>query len=132
MIKVKVFKEVNYPVSSPKIKRILRDFLGEKGIVSDTEVSVALVGRARMVELSKKYLKEKGVLHNVLSFPAKEAKGEFVYPENGAIDLGEIVICYPKACEEAKEERMLIEEKVIELVKHGAMHLMGIHHDVLS
>ena len=128
MIKVKVFKQSAYPISSPKIKSVLRDFLKEKGIVSDAEVSVALVGESRMLDLARKYLKEKGILHNVLSFPAKEVRGEFKYPMDETIQLGEIVVCYPKACLEAGEEVVLVEGKVIELIKHGALHLLGIHH----
>jgi rRNA maturation RNase YbeY len=128
MIKVKVFKQSAYPISSPKIKSALREFLKEKGIVSDAEVSVALVGEVKMFDLAQKYLKEKGILHNVLSFPAKEVRGEFKYPVDKTIQLGEIVVCYPKACQEAGEEGVLIEERVIELIKHGALHLLGIHH----
>ena len=127
MIKVKVFKEKPYPVSSPKIKKSLKTFLEKEGIVSETVVSVALVEEEKILKLAKDYLKEKGVVHNVLSFPTKEVRGEFIDPL-GKINLGEIVVCYPKACSEAKYEGTLIEDKVIELTLHGALHLMGIHH----
>ena len=30
---------------------------------------------------------------------------------------------------EAKEDGMSVERKVIELVNHGALHLLGIHHE---
>ena len=30
---------------------------------------------------------------------------------------------------EAKKENKLIEEKALELIEHGAMHLLGIHHE---
>lgn len=126
MIKIYVKKQSNYPVSTPELKKHLRDFLKDKGIVSDTQVSVALVGERQMLDLAKKYLEDNRV-HNVLSFPADEVKGKFVYPPDGVIRLGEIVICYPRAFEEAKKEGKGIDEKVVELVEHGAMHLMGIH-----
>lgn len=129
MIKVRVFKQSAYPVSSPKIKRILRSFLRKNGIVSDVEVSVALVGEKKMYSLAEKYLKEKRVLHNVLSFPAKENIGEFKYPLSKVVDLGEIVVCFPKARSEAGLEGKLTEEKVVELIEHGALHLLGIHHE---
>lgn len=121
MIKVDVVKQANYPVSSPRIKKRLRQFLGKKGIVSDSEVSVALVGVAQMRKIDRK-------IHNVLSFTPDEAKKEFVYPPGGVIHLGEIIVCFPKAVEEAKQEGKLIEEKVCELIEHGALHLLGIHH----
>jgi ssRNA-specific RNase YbeY (16S rRNA maturation enzyme) len=63
-----------------------------------------------------------------LSFVTGEIKGEFVYPPNGVIQLGDIVVCYPLAVAEAIEENVLVDERVYELIEHGAMHLMGIHH----
>ena len=128
MIKVNVKKQSNYPMSSTKIRKNLKNFLASNGIVSDAEVSVALVGEKKMLEVGNKYLKDKS-LHNVLSFTADEVVPKFVYPPDGVIHLGEIIVCYPKAFEEAKKENKLIEDKIMELVEHGALHLMGIHHD---
>jgi ssRNA-specific RNase YbeY (16S rRNA maturation enzyme) len=64
----------------------------------------------------------------VLSFVTGEAKGSFLYPPGGKIQLGEIVICYPLAVKEAVAENVLIDERIYELAEHGALHLMGIHH----
>lgn len=129
MIKVYVTKQSNFPISTPKIKKELAGFLSEKGIVSDCEVSVALVDEDRMRNVSKKYLaKTENALHNVLSFPSSESFEKFLYADN-LIHLGEIVVCFPLCVREASEEGKLIEEKVLELVKHGALHLLGQHHD---
>lgn len=128
MIKIYVKKQSNYPVSSVKIKRTLRTLLEKSGIVSDCVVSVALVGEKKMRELGKKYLKD-DELHSVLSFPFEESKEKFVYPAGAKIHLGEIIVCYPVAVQEAKKEEKLIDDKIYELVEHGAMHLMGIHHE---
>ncbi len=127
MIKVNVSKQSNFPVKSSLIKKRLRDFLTKEGIVSDCVVSVAIVGESKMLEIGKKHLNDK-VLHNVLSFTESELKGNFVYPPDGKIYLGEIIICYPKVLEEAKEEGILIDKKAGELVEHGALHLLGKHH----
>lgn len=128
MVKVDVIKQTNYPVSTAKIKKKLADFFVKKGIVSEAEVSVAIVGEKRMLDIGKEYLGDKS-LHNVLSFTPDEASERFVYPPDGRLHLGEIVICYPLVVAEAKKEGRLIEEKALELVEHGAMHLLGIHHD---
>jgi len=128
MIKVYVTKQSNYPIGATKIKTSLRKFLEENGIVSDTVVYVNLVGEKAMKTLSRKYLEEEDKLHNVLSFPESETKKKFVYPED-SIRLGEIVLCYPVVVDEAKRDDMLIDDKVRELVEHGAMHLLGHHHD---
>lgn len=127
MIRVDIVKQSNYPVRSTNIKKALRELLIKQGIVSDAEVSVAIVGEKKMLDVGRKYLKDK-VLHNVLSFTPDEAIEKFIYPDDKLVHLGEIVVCYPKAVEEAKREDKLIEEKVRELVEHGAMHLLGFHH----
>lgn len=109
------------------MKKKLSDFFTKHGIVSPAEVSVAIVGEKKMLETGKKFLKD-NKLHNVLSFVTGEIKGEFVYPPDGVIHLGEIIVCYPMAVKESIEENVLIDERVYELIEHGAMHLMGIHH----
>lgn len=129
MIKIYVKKSSNYPVNTPKVKRVLRNFLEKEGIVSDADVSVAIVGEKLMLNLARKYLKEKGVLHNVLSFPFVEVDKNFKLPVDNTIHLGEIVICYPKVIDESQREGKLIDEKVQELLEHGALHLLGKHHE---
>ena len=128
MIKIYVKKSSNYPVSVKEIKRNLSTLLEQRGIVSDAEVSVALVGEKTMLNLTKKYLKDNR-MHSVLSFPSSETKKKFVFPADGVIRLGEIVVCYPRAVEEANKEGELIEKKIQSLIEHGALHLIGIHHE---
>ncbi len=128
MIKVYVNKQSNYPVSAPLLKKTMSRFFSDHGITSDADVSVSLVSEKKMHDLSRRYLKD-NKLHNVLSFPSGEGTRDFVYPPDNILHLGEIIVCYPKAFEEAKEEGKRLEEKVIELVEHGGMHLLGIHHE---
>lgn len=128
MIKVSITKQGNYPVNTSTVKKKLADFFAKNGIVSEAEVSIAIMGEKKMMELGNKYLKDKK-LHNVLSFTQDEIKGGFVFPPDGIIRLGEIAICFPQAVREAKEENCLIDERVYELIEHGANHLLGIHHE---
>jgi len=134
MIKVYVKKQSKYPVGASRLKSGLKSFLKSKGIVSDSVVNVSLVGEKTMRSISRKFLKDK-ILHNVLSFTESELKSlpsvgrvKFAYPPDGFNRLGEIVVCYPKTVKEASAEGILVEEKVFQLVKHGAKHLLGIHH----
>ena len=129
MIHVYVFKQSNFAVNTPKIKDALQKLFTIEGIVSNADVSVSIVGVPKMLSLAKKYLKENNVLHNVLSFPFSETKGDFIEPPDNIIHLGEIVLCYQKVVEEAQKEGKLIDDKVKELAEHGAMHLLGKHHE---
>lgn len=128
MVRVLVTKQSNYPVKVAAIKRKLADFLVKNGIVSDAEVSIAIVGEKKMLEVGDKYLKDKK-LHNVLSFTPADSRGHFIEPPDGILHLGEIIVCYPLAVKESQEENVLIADRVYELVEHGALHLLGIHHE---
>jgi probable rRNA maturation factor len=129
MIKVYVKKQSNYPFDTPKLKKKLKSFLKKEGIVSDSVVNIAVVGETKMKDISRKYLNERNEVHNVLSFVEEELTEEFVYPPtNDYLRLGEIILCYPKVFEEAKKEGKRIDDKVYELVEHGAQHLLGRHH----
>lgn len=129
MIKIYIKKQSNYPIRAATVKRQLRVFLEKEGLVSDFSVSISFVGEEVMKDISRKHLGEEDSIHSVLSFTESETRGEFKYPKDLLTPLGEIVVCYPEAAREANDEGKLIDEKVIELVKHGAEHLLGKHHD---
>ncbi len=127
MISISVKKQSGYKVNTKKIKKALTTSLEQSGVVSKAKVSIALVEEKEMLDLSRNYLKDNS-LHNVLSFPYSETKKKFIFPPDKTKHLGEIVVCYPIAEKEAKMENKSVEEKIIELIEHGAQHLLGIHH----
>jgi len=128
MIKVFVYKQSNYPVAVVKVKKALSDFFKNEGIVSDAFVSLAFVGEKKMFSVGKKYYPKDTNLHSVFSF-VEDISGNFINPKGLGINLGEIIICYPKALKEAIFENKLVDDKVIELVLHAGEHLMGRHHE---
>ena len=103
--------------------------IGSSG-VAEAEVSVSVVGKRKMLELSKRYLKDEK-LHDVLSFPFEDPGqgAPFVVPPDGILRLGEIVVCYPAAVAEAEQQNILVNESVLFLVRHGCEHLLGRHHE---
>lgn len=132
MIKVSIYKQGSYPISSGIIKKKLTEVLKKGGLVSDFSVSIAFVGEKKMEELVDKYYNddpEKEYIHPILTFATSEIKEQFVSGEPDITDLGEIVISYPEAVETAKESGKLIDEVVLSLIEHGALHLLGIHHN---
>lgn len=131
MISISIYKQSNFPVSSTKIKKTIKDTLRENGLVSDFEVSVAIVGEQKMNELVDEYYKddpEGQYEHPILTFPTNEIKGTFVNPPGIPLDLGEIIISYPQAAVESNENGKLVDEVICDLAAHGALHLAGIHH----
>lgn len=129
MIKVYIKKRGNFPISTLKLKKAISEFFISQGIVSDADVNVLIVGKKQMDSLGKKFLSKNESLHNVLSFVTNEAKKPFIEAPDKIIHLGDIAVCYPVAVKEAASEGVLTEKKVIELMIHGAYHLLGKHHE---
>lgn len=128
MITVNVTKQGNFAVSAKKIKNTIQKVLTLNGIVSDAEVDIAIVGREKMDELNEKYYKDEIYEHPIFTFP-ELLPDQFVFPPDGKLYLGQIVINYPMAVESAREKNKLIDEVACNLAEHGSLHLLGIHHE---
>ena|SRR3989344_5155480 len=126
-VNVLIFVESRYKVNRKRIKLLVKKLLKEKSVVGPAEVSVAIVGDRKMRSLYKKY-KGEDKTTNVLSFSLTEGDA-VTQSEESILRLGDIVVSYPKVIEEASKEEVLVDDKVDELVEHGLLHLLGIHHE---
>ncbi|MBI2334764.1 rRNA maturation RNase YbeY [Candidatus Daviesbacteria bacterium] len=52
----------------------------------------------------------------------------FVASPDRVLRLGDIVISYPQAVEDASADGIAVEEEIRALVEHGVSHLLGVHH----
>jgi len=84
-------------------------------------ISVSLVSDSDIHSLNKKY-RDKDESTDVLSFEIGESM------ENGTYHLGDIVVNKDQAQRQAKEYENSFEEEIAELVEHGVLHLLGVHH----
>jgi len=71
------------------------------------DISIVLVGKAKIKSLNKKYRK-KNKITDVLAF-----------------DYGEIFICLPQAKKQAKELKHSLKQEIAILLIHGLLHLAG-------
>mgnify|MGYP001565566692 CR=1 FL=1 len=124
-ISVPIYIESRYKVNRKRIKQVVADTVQKHGIVTPAEVSVAIVGNRKMRSLNKKY-RNIDKPTNVLSF--SQSEGESVPRSPDKLYLGDVVISYPYVIEEAVVEKMLVDDKIAELVEHGVKHLLGQHH----
>lgn len=125
-VKVLIYVESRYRVNRKKIKSAVFSVLSENNVMSPLEVSIAIVGDRKMAKLNKTYRGKDGTT-NVLSFPLAEGEKSHLPPD--LVRLGDIVISYPVVIKEAAKEDMLVDERVDELVRHGMLHLLGLHHE---
>jgi len=117
MISVLISAPSRYPISRPKIKKVIENFLKEKGI-EDVEVSVAIVGSRKIQELNKKW---RGLDEptTVLTFGLEEPRDL-----DGILRLGDIVISYPEARLIAQEENLTMDLAIEKLLIHGLNNLL--------
>jgi len=129
MISVLFQTESRYPVNRRKVKEIMAKVLAEKA-TSNSEVSISIVGDRRMRALNRKY-RQVDETTDVLSFPLNDPTDHelpFIDNPDQVLRLGDIIVSYPQAVDEARLDNVLVDDKIIELLLHGLNHLLGIHH----
>jgi probable rRNA maturation factor len=91
-------------------------------------VSLYLVGDATIRALNTRH---RGIDADtdVLSFPLYEPETPFVLPPELPANLGDIVVSYPRAREQAEEFGHSPERELAYLVAHGLLHLLGYDHE---
>jgi len=85
-------------------------------------VSIKFSHDKEIAELNKKHL-GKDYPTDVLSFNMDEKQ------EDGGHYLGDVVVNLDQAQRQAQEFGNSVEEEIAELVEHGVLHLLGVHHE---
>ena len=88
------------------------------------EVSLNLVGEAKIKALNKKY-RNKNKVTDVLSFPLQEAR----FKKYDILPLGDIFICLPFAVKESERQSIGLKKELAWLTIHGFLHLLGYDHE---
>jgi probable rRNA maturation factor len=116
------------------VRRIARTVLEAEGVIPPYEVSLVFTDSETVKRLNRDY---RGVDEHtdVLAFymlPQKGADSSFVLPPDGVTRLGEVIISYPQAVAQAKEQGHSPERELALLVIHGILHLLGYDHEELE
>ena len=98
--------------------RAVLDFSG----APDADLTIVLVDNIRIRGLNRDFLGHDAPT-DVLSFPADEPD-----PETGRRYLGDVVISFERAAEQAGERGHAVEAEMQLLVVHGVLHLLGHDH----
>lgn len=96
----------------------------------DTEVSITFCDNEYIKKLNKEY-RNKDSATDVLSFPLYDLSNEADEPiiDDGALELGDIVISIERAKEQAKEIGNTFLEEIAFLTVHSTLHLLGYDHE---
>jgi len=129
-ISIPIFVESRYKINRKRIKQTIEKTINKNGMSGPVEISVAIVGDRKMRQLSKKY-KGEDKTRNILSFSQTEGEALKVQDNNSrnVLRLGDIVLSYPQVIDDASRDEMFVDDKVDQLIEHGLMHLLGLHHE---
>ncbi len=136
MINIIVSSDSRYNVNKISLKMAVVDVLQRHRIGGKIELGINIVGDRKMHELNRKY---RGIdsTTDILSFaledpnptsPQHISRIGFVASPDKWLRLGDIVISYPQALEDASMDGISVDEEIRTLVEHGVNHLLGIHH----
>lgn len=103
-----------------KAARVILNALG----CPDAELSVLLVDDPQIAVLNKEYLGRTGPT-NVIAFPMQEGPFPDITPDL----LGDVVISVETSDREAETGGVPPEERFLELLIHGILHLLGYDHE---
>ncbi|SDC74521.1 probable rRNA maturation factor [Melghirimyces thermohalophilus] len=93
----------------------------------DSEVSVTIVDDGEIHRLNKEY-RQVDRPTDVLSFPQWDPEEEWNLDAAVPIPLGDIVISFPRAQEQAQAYNHSLERELGFLAVHGFLHLLGYDH----
>jgi len=130
-IEISVAEKFQGLVDEDWARRITQYVLEAESVIPPYEVSLAFTDSETVHQLNRDY---RGVDEptDVLAFymlPQKEADSSFVLPPDGIARLGEVIISYPQAVEQAKEQGHSVDRELALLITHGILHLLGYDHE---
>jgi len=113
------------------VKAISQHALKAESVTPPYEVSIVFTDSETVRKLNRDY---RGVDEptDVLAFymlPEKETASSFILPPDGITRLGEVIISYPQAVEQAKEQGHSVDKELALLIIHGMLHLLGYDHE---
>lgn len=136
MINIIVSSDSRYKVNKDAIKMTVLSVLQKHKIFGKLELGINIVGDRKMHELNRKY-RSQDCSTDILSFALEDpnpaslqhiSRIGFVAAPDRILRLGDIVISYPQALEDASLDDISVDEEIKNLLEHGISHLLGIHH----
>ena len=116
------------------IEKCAKNVLERENIPFDAEIDARVVDAEEIRRLNAEF-RDKDAVTDVLSFPMFDyyngAPREDLEPdpESGRVMLGDMVLCYTRACEQAEEYGHSAARECGFLTTHSVLHLLGYDHE---
>lgn len=122
---IDIQNDSNYLVDAARLQAASQQVLSQHDVDPDTTLSVVFVDNAYIQNLNQQF---RGIdaPTDVLSFPADEPPVDI---DDEPPYIGDLIIAYPYASEQAAREGHPLNDSLSLLVVHGTLHLLGYDHD---
>jgi probable rRNA maturation factor len=120
MIHLRINPALKSEIPNEKLKHAAQLVLLHQNISLDAELTIVLTSDQEVQELNRAY-RAVDAPTDVLAFASGHEN-----PETGALYLGDVIISYPRALDQAKGHTLLQELEL--LIIHGTLHLLGYDH----
>lgn len=110
------------------IRRCCNAVLRMEEFSGPADISVTFVDNDEIRRINREHRNIDSVT-DVLSFPLGENGVYDLHPETGAKQLGDIVICVPRAVEQAERFGHSFQREMGYLTAHSMLHLLGYDHE---
>jgi len=135
-ISVYIERKLKVSLDECWLKCVAQKALEVEGITAPVEMGLVITDADTVRQLNRTYRGEDEAT-DVLAFYTLSQTGQeheppFVTPPDGIRHLGEVVISYPQAVQQAQEQRHGIEKELTLLTVHGVLHLLGHDHEQLE
>lgn len=136
MLNIIISSDPRYEIDKSFIQSTVVEALLKHHVGGRVEVGINIVGDRKMHELNRKY---RGIdsTTDILTFALEDPnpinlqhipRVGFIAAPDKWLRLGDIVISYPQAVEDAALDGIAVDEEIRMLIDHGVEHLLGNHH----
>ena len=130
-VEISIEEEFKGLVDKDWARKIAQQVIKAENVTPPYEVSIVFTDSETVQELNRDY---RGVDEptDVIAFqmlPQKETESTFILPPDGVTRLGEVIISYPQAVEQSREQGHSVDKELALLIIHGMLHLLGYDHE---
>lgn len=136
LISISIKRSLGFPFKRAWLRHIISTVLSEEKFTGRVQVGCVITDDENIRKLNRGY---RGIdlPTDVLSFaladaPVIDSMVEFPAVPGNPVELGDIIISYPRAATQALELGHGVEDELALLLVHGTLHLLGYDHQGLD
>ena len=132
-INISIEQKLKISLEESWLRSIALKALETEGTVTPVEMGLVITDDETIQQLNKTYRGEDEptdvLAFHMLPNSGQEPEQSFISPPDGIHHLGEVVISYPKAVQQAQEQGHSVMRELALLIIHGVLHLLGYDHE---